>query len=386
MAGICERIRNRFLRWYFRYADHIFLPWKTKRILIVRTDGIGDYLLFRNFLPVIMQSARFSGYKFSLLGNVAYKSLVDTFDQSIFEDCFWISPSRFFSSGALLQRALLSLTLKAKAFDYILVPMHSRIFVLDEFIAKIGGKYLIASQGDNSNYHNEQQYRQSFKYYDELIEVPDAFNFEFERNSSFAAALCKSPTSINYNLPVNAATSNQPTIIIFPGAGAVFRQWKPKYFANVINQLFHSFGNKYHFVIAGDSNDEIAAQEIKNLVDDSAILSNKVGTMNLHELAIEIENACLLISNETCAIHFAAAVHTAYICLSNGNHFGRFTPYPLKMVDTSFTFYPNNAFYIESERLKMMELCRFQSPFNINDIDPDAVANKARQILQKILQ
>src|SRR5208337_3443635 len=45
------------------------------RVLLVRLDAIGDYVLFRNFIESCRQSRRFRGLKLDLLGNVRWKCL-----------------------------------------------------------------------------------------------------------------------------------------------------------------------------------------------------------------------------------------------------------------------------------------------------------------------
>ena len=54
-----------------------------------------------------------------------------------------------------------------------------------------------------------------------------------------------------------------------------------------------------------------------------------VGKTSLVDLLHVIYNGNLIIANETSAPHFAVALEVANIfVISNGNHYGRFTPYP----------------------------------------------------------
>ena len=53
--------------------DFLFITGNVKRkdktLLIVKTDGIGDYVLFRNFLGIIRSSDKFKDFKITLLGD-----------------------------------------------------------------------------------------------------------------------------------------------------------------------------------------------------------------------------------------------------------------------------------------------------------------------------
>jgi ADP-heptose:LPS heptosyltransferase len=60
-----------------------------------------------------------------------------------------------------------------------------------------------------------------------------------------------------------------------------------------------------------------------------------VGKTTLVELMNLISGAQLLVSNETSAPHLAVAVGTPVIVLYNGNHYGRFVPYP---ADVSYRY------------------------------------------------
>jgi ADP-heptose:LPS heptosyltransferase len=57
------------------------------------------------------------------------------------------------------------------------------------------------------------------------------------------------------------------------------------------------------------------------------------GKTSLPEFVEVIRQARLLISNETSAVHIAAAVKTPSVCILGGGHFGRFLPYPEKVVN-----------------------------------------------------
>lgn len=55
---------------------------------------------------------------------------------------------------------------------------------------------------------------------------------------------------------------------------------------------------------------------------------NTAGAVTLVELVELIAKSKLVISNETSAVHIAAATRTPVICIQGGGHFDRFTPYP----------------------------------------------------------
>ena len=69
------------------------------------------------------------------------------------------------------------------------------------------------------------------------------------------------------------------------------------------------------------------AEHIASSIPNCGLI-NLCGSTNLSQLIGVISSARLLLSNETSAIHIAAATSTPSVCLLGGGHFGRFVPYP----------------------------------------------------------
>jgi ADP-heptose:LPS heptosyltransferase len=63
------------------------------------------------------------------------------------------------------------------------------------------------------------------------------------------------------------------------------------------------------------------------LAETPLALDNKAGSTTLLGLATLLQRARLVVSNETSAVHLAAAVGTPSVCILGGGHFGRFLPY-----------------------------------------------------------
>ena len=68
-------------------------------------------------------------------------------------------------------------------------------------------------------------------------------------------------------------------------------------------------------------------------------LQNFSGKTNLLELIELIRLSKLVIANDSASIHIAYAVKTNSICISGGNNFGRFVPYPKE-----FSYRPKTIF------------------------------------------
>jgi len=61
-----------------------------KRLLIIKTDAIGDYILFRNFIEIVMKSERFKDYRVDLLGNELWREIALQYDGDYINEFLFI--------------------------------------------------------------------------------------------------------------------------------------------------------------------------------------------------------------------------------------------------------------------------------------------------------
>src|SRR5690606_18398655 len=77
------------LSYIFRFLSKFRKP--AKRLLIIKIDAIGDYILFRNYLEILHQSERFKDYEIELLGNDAWKDLTWQYDSNLISKYWFIN-------------------------------------------------------------------------------------------------------------------------------------------------------------------------------------------------------------------------------------------------------------------------------------------------------
>ncbi len=89
-----EKAATRVLESVDRWkADQAALPAYAvsgKKLLIIRLDDIGDYLLFRNNLGVYKKASRWAGHEIVLLGNSAWRELYDALDKGLADRALWV--------------------------------------------------------------------------------------------------------------------------------------------------------------------------------------------------------------------------------------------------------------------------------------------------------
>ncbi|HNW74112.1 MAG TPA: hypothetical protein PKN44_10840, partial [Bacteroidales bacterium] len=145
-ARLKFRIQKLMIRIYLRYFSFafylvarfilLFSPSRKPRprsLLVLKPDAIGDYVLMRNFLRYLRNSERFKGYHVTWCGSSVQKSIIDHFDQSLFDDFVWIDKSRIYRD--VMYYASMAVKLYQR-HEVVIHPVYSREFIFD-FYAKI---------------------------------------------------------------------------------------------------------------------------------------------------------------------------------------------------------------------------------------------------------
>lgn len=383
LVNLSERLNKKIQRTGYSILKTFTWPFKSKRLLIVRLDAIGDYVLFRNYIHQLKASPQYQEYEITLLGNIIYKELAEQFDADVISEFVWIAKGDLYE---LYRRIQLVFKLKRRAFDILLNPVHSREPGVDEFIAELGAKHKITSSGDAVNLSASGDLRGTSLYYNEVIPVAPPTTFEYFRNAEFFKILLKTQSYPELKFEVPSKRSNQQVqIVLFPGAKDSYRRWAPQHFAETINIISEQLKARLHVVIAGAESDKVIAETIIESISNKAIVEDYTGLTTLPGLVDTINNADLLITNDTSALHIGAAVKTQTICISNGNHFGRFSPYPAGIANNIHMFYPDERFYQDEYYEHFTIQYQKASDLDINIISAPSVAEKALEILSNKL-
>ncbi len=308
-------------------------------LLIIRLDAIGDYILFRNFLEELAKDDIYKNYKRILCGNSMWKSLFEEWDKETVNNVIWIDRKKFYQNP--LYRYQKQKQIRKQGFEIAIEPTYSRLLLFGDAIVNVSGaEKRIGNEGNTDNLiQKEKKLADSF--YTQLVQTPNKPVFEFERNKIFFEQFLNRKVELNYPSlvdkinKVDKIEKKQNQIALFIGASEIYKTWHFENFAKLISELY-STNNKLNFVLIGGKNEQILAKHItgfvKNNFENQSEILNSItdltGKTNLIELTQVISESKLLITNETVASHVGAATKTKTICIANGRHIGRFSPYP----------------------------------------------------------
>ena len=352
---------------------------KPKSLILIRLDSIGDYILLHNFFSVIRNSEKYKDCNITFCGNVIIKKLVEAYDAENIDNFIWIDRKKYYYN--LIYRYKIFKQIYHAGFTTAIDTTYTREILLGDSLIYMSNAFeRIGSAGSDEGKKNRKFFTD--KFYTKLIPATDDNLFEFYRNKEFFEGVLETKIVIDGpSLPLlvqKNTFSYKKYILIATGAQQAFRKWSKEKFAELAKQILHE--TQYTIMLAGSSQDKASADYIETICSTERII-NCCGTSSLPEYAELISHAAVVISNDTGAIHIAAAFGIPFVCISNGNHFGRFNPYPLEIFSHCRFVYPP---VIESgldDFARMSKTYRYGSSLDINQIRVEDVWKRVTEIL-----
>jgi ADP-heptose:LPS heptosyltransferase len=299
------------------------------RVLVVRNDSIGDYLLYRPWLRRLSAEVQRRGQRLTLLANELWAPLAHAWDGDLFAEIIPFHTGRFMTD--LAYRADILRQVGARGFGEVIYPLHVREAAVENFIRFLKAPVRVASQGEH---RTGPWFAALDAGYTWLLPTTRAVLFEYDRNREFfehwlgsaaGAAPLALPAAV---LAAGAAEAATPYIVLFPGASAKQKRWPAERFGQLAQGLHQALGSRYRLVLAGSPADADLARQVAQAAGPAVPLLNKCGQTDLPGLATLLAGASLLVSNDTVAAHLAAQAGTPCLVLLMGENYGKFFPYP----------------------------------------------------------
>lgn len=305
---------------------------KLKNILLIRTDRIGDFVLWLNAAEELRRIYPSNKYRLTLIGNEISKDIAN--DVPYWDD-YWPLNIKMFEKSPVYRWNFM-IKVRQSNFDIVISPTYSREFYCNDSIVRIANaKEKIGSSGDLSNISQKKK-NVSDKFYTKLIPATNEPLMELERNAEFIRGLIHN--NFKSGIPKLPLKNNnikkieelsQSYYVIAPGASITQRQWKTNNFAEIIDKIYKE--TSWIGVILGSKNEASLGTKLMGL--SKSPLIDLIGNTSLSDLAGIINNAKLFIGNESGQIHIAIAVNTPSICILGGGHFKRFMPYKVNKIN-----------------------------------------------------
>jgi len=281
------------------------LPDNIERILIVRTDRIGDVILTLPMAAVLKRHYPQAGI--SMLIRRYTSELVK--NSPHVEDILYVDDEK----GPVPMLRLVEVV-KRGNFD-VVFHTHPRFRIaLLTFLAgiplRVGTGYRWYSFLFNRKVY---EHRKDAKFHE----------LEYNLHLIRALGIDDDPGNVNPTIDVSAGMSarveahlrelgvkaGEPLIILHPGSHGSARNWSPEKFAELARLL--AANKDVRIVVTGGSGEEEIAQEVYSNAGPNAL--KIVDAFSLLEYAAFVKRASLFVANSTGTLHIAAAVGTPVI-------------------------------------------------------------------------
>ena len=315
-----------------------------EKVLIIRVDEIGDYLLWRKFITELLEASICAHKEVHFVGNTAWKALFELeFTNNPFAKIYWLNKNLFKTS--IFYRFTFSRHLFQAHYSTVINPTYSRAKRVDDSLVKAAKAN--SNYGYVRNNENYLPYEQSYdsNLYDKLLPIQQKPVFEFYRNKAFTEWLTQNKSLISnthladtISLPEVKTKYQLPAtyFVLFPGSRSNKRIWSADNFTIVSNYLYDQY--KCTVILAGAASDSQYGEAFENNYTHPMV--NLIGRTNLPETLALLKGAKCILSVDTGSIHLAASVNCLSFGIFNGSQYGRFSPYPNIVSNKIKSIYP----------------------------------------------
>ena len=386
------RLPVRLLAFCLWILDFFLIIFRGRRIerrddlaCIVRIDAIGDYILFRQALRSLCFSPRLAGKKIVLCGNAVWRELAVHLDADCFDDFISVDRCKFNASPVYRVKTLL--TLKRLGAAIALHPTFSREYMGDILIAATEAREKIGFRSLPQNIAPALKYITD-KFYTELVAYPETYPFELMRNQEFLRYLGvpeqdMQPFHLVQKPCLNSDAQGDLRMcrnlpVFFIGASEPHKRWPVACWLELANRLAQDYGLTAVWTGGQDCKDDMRKIAARLPVGSH----NLVGNTSLTELLHIIADARLVVANDSMGPHFAAMLAIPHVVISNGQHLGRFLPYPTDMAPQGFAVYPNEINSASPNNIRKYYIMP-KSPFPMSSISVERVYTTLARILKQ---
>jgi ADP-heptose:LPS heptosyltransferase len=328
MRWVFKQLYAQVKRRILRLIDELYwigcVGSKRSGVALIRLDAIGDFILW---IDTAKEYREF--YKSDNITLIANEEWVELALQLPYWDkIIPVSTSRLSESATYRWTTLRKI--RRSGFAVAIQPTFSRVLSLgDSLIRASNAPQRIGSEGDLSNMTIQERSRANC-WYTSLAPASKKPLHELHRNAEFINFVTRKHHTVKIpSLPEsmeNRVVNNLDIdyFVVAPGSSWNGKRWDPRNYAALIAGICTKY--KLKPVICGTRSERELCEKIEK--DSRQYCTNLAGLTSLVDYIEIIRRAKLIISNDSSAAHFAAAVGTPVVCILGGGHYGRFFPYP----------------------------------------------------------
>jgi len=287
--------------------------YRPKKILIVRTDRIGDVILstpvIRNLrlaFPEVFIAFMCRPYTKEIVEGSPYLNEVIVYD-------------KYGKHKGVLSSIGFSRFLKNKRFDWaVILHPTNRAHLLTFFAGipfRVGWNKKLGFLLTKAVSHTKQEGKKHELEY--TLDILRELNIPIVDKSLYFPLKKEAEEFIEMLLKARGVKNDDIFILVHPSASCASKRWPPKYFSELITLLKREFNPKIGVVTSPD--EKIFGEKI---IRDHKDLIDLRGKLNLSQLGALLKRSSLFISNDSGPPHIASALNTPVITIFGRNQPG----------------------------------------------------------------
>lgn len=303
---------------------------QNKDMVLVRLDAIGDFVMW---LDAAKEFAQVRDGKVILICNQACSEIA--YNTGYFDEVIGVNYGKLRHTSQVKYRWSMHRLLKNVKADWAVQCTYSKEIFSDMVMSAVEANEKITIDSPKTIL-SRWTYRFAEPIYQKVIATPKEHMMEIHRNTLFAGQVLNREirSGVPFIKKVEAAQSKVPEnryFILFPGASESERMWQIDRFAELASRLHErvEYRDLKCCLCGGKDEAYLGDIFIEKYVPKEKII-NRMGETSLTELIEIIRGAEFIVTNDTSAVHFAAAVNTQAFCIWGPWEYGRFLPYAVE--------------------------------------------------------
>jgi hypothetical protein len=315
--------------WLFRIFDLLARYWpqfKARRgVAVVRMDGIGDMVLFRNSLDHYAEAFAVERGDITVVGCESWGALADV----VFNGYRVIAINEHAYAKKPLYRFAINLKMRRLAPATVVNDAYFRRALMADSLVWMMAPARLLSSYPYINEPTRSEYSWYLSGVDEVVDTGPYPTHELIRHARFVShfagrTIAAQAPCLNWPERSGAALVEGRYVVLNPGSNEYGRRWPLEKYVSLSKWIAEK-GLKAVFVGKADER----AQEglIADVADDETII-DLTGKTSVPELLDLMKAAALVVTNDTGPMHLAIGLGAPTVAIIGGGHFGSFVPYP----------------------------------------------------------
>lgn len=317
---------EQFLLWYFALTAKLRRNSReTNQVLIARTDGMGDYIIWLSVAEEVRKL--YSGKRIVMLLDDTKPTCELIKDDKRIDE--------FINIGIHGRQRFLSIfkAMKMK-YDVIIQPVYSRLAYTDLLIFAMHADKRITID-TNGQLMTSWEWKTTNHGYDEIIECSKEVHHELIRCGELIRGLGNSDFRAGYPKMFygNPAGGFKRYVAVFPSASWIGKVWEKEKFVQLLQWMLSII--PHNILLCGDGQDDAVCSYLLDTLQSDRII-NMAGKTSLKETVDLIGNAEYIVGNDTGALHIAVACNKPSAIIIADREIGRFFPYETEKVEEHY--------------------------------------------------